>query len=101
MWHTLRFKVIEVVCIIALFVAMLPVLVAAPFGLLVWLIKALGQTLVRLGLWLQGLLDTYLTGWGAVIRRIDEVATNNEERARQRFWENVLKALEGRTLRWR
>jgi hypothetical protein len=72
-WHTLKFKAIGVVCIVALFVAILPILVAAPFGLLCWLIKALGLTLVRLGLWLQGLLDAYLTGWGAVIRRIDEV----------------------------
>jgi hypothetical protein len=80
---------------------MLPVLVAAPFGLLVWLIKALGQTLVRMGLWLQGLLDAYLTGWGAVIRRIDEVATNNQKRAEQRFRENAFRALEGRASRQR
>jgi small-conductance mechanosensitive channel len=64
MWRTLKFRVIGVVCTIALVVAMLPILVAAPFGLLSWLIKALGLTLVRLGLWLQGLLDAYLTGWG-------------------------------------
>jgi hypothetical protein len=101
MWHTLKFKVIGVVCTVALVGAVLPILVAAPFGLLFWLIKTLGLTLVRLGLWLQGLLDAYLTGWGTVIRRIDEIATNNEERARQWFRENAFKVLEGKESRQR
>jgi hypothetical protein len=101
MWRTFKFRVIGVVCTIALVVAMLPVLVAAPFGLLFWLIKALGLTLTRVGLWLQGLLEAYLTGWGAVIRRIDEVATNNEKRAQQWFRENAFKALKGGASRQR
>lgn len=101
MWHTLKFKVIGIFCVVALAVAILPMLLVAPLGLLFWLIKVLGQALVRLGSWLLRVLDAYLTGWGAVIRRIDEVATDNEERARQWFRENVFKELGGRASRQR
>jgi hypothetical protein len=99
MWHTLKFKVIGVVCTVAIVVAIIPVLLVAPLGLLFWLIKMLGHALVRLGSWLLRVLDTYLMGWGAVIRRIDEVATDNEKRAQQWFREKVFKEMGDRTPR--
>ena len=77
MWHTLKFKVGGLVCTVALVVVILPMLLVAPLGLLFWLIRVLGQALVRLGSWLLGVLDAYLMGWVAVIRRVDDVATDN------------------------
>jgi len=98
-WHTLKFKVGGLVCTVALVVVILPMLLVAPLGLLFWLIRVLGQALVRLGSWLLGVLDAYLMGWGAIIKRIDEVATDNEERARQWFREKTFKRLEDEATR--
>jgi cadmium resistance protein CadD (predicted permease) len=81
-WQTLKLKVVDLVCIVAMIVVLVLALPAAPLGLLFWLISVIGAVIERFGSWLLDLVYVYLERLQAILNRIDDVTTENENQAK-------------------